>query len=185
MGPGLRRRGGHGRPRPLGLHRLRQGPAGVPRRDSRAQSGGLDSADGALDIRDRFRDDPAAPEWIRQWPGPFTIRIARRPERPAQDAALTPPVPVIDVSCVVPVIDRDRFPADALAARLEKLGETAAAGTARAIARREAAGTARARGELAAACERQSARLGLGDLGLDDALDARDFLIRIEDPPGR
>ena len=30
-----------------------------------------------LDADDLFRVDPAAPQWIREWSGPFTIRVAR------------------------------------------------------------------------------------------------------------
>jgi hypothetical protein len=35
----------------------------------------LDSPEGALDVADRFKGDPAAPQWVRDWPGPCTIRI--------------------------------------------------------------------------------------------------------------
>lgn len=31
--------------------------------------------DGAVDNDDVFKDDPAAPAWVREWRGPFTIRI--------------------------------------------------------------------------------------------------------------
>jgi hypothetical protein len=34
--------------------------------------------DGLLDNDDVFKDDPAAPQWIRDWRGPFTIRITER-----------------------------------------------------------------------------------------------------------
>jgi hypothetical protein len=30
---------------------------------------------GVLDNDDWFMSDPAAPEWVRNWSGPFTIRI--------------------------------------------------------------------------------------------------------------
>jgi hypothetical protein len=30
---------------------------------------------GVLDNDDQFKHDPAAPEWIREWRGPFDIRI--------------------------------------------------------------------------------------------------------------
>lgn len=33
---------------------------------------------GVLDAQDRFQDDPAAPEWIRNWSGPFSIRVFRQ-----------------------------------------------------------------------------------------------------------
>ena len=35
------------------------------------------SAPGVLDNDDLFKSDPAAPEWIRRWRGPFDIRIRR------------------------------------------------------------------------------------------------------------
>ena len=35
----------------------------------------VDPADEALDTDDVFQDDPAAPQWVRDWQGPFTIRI--------------------------------------------------------------------------------------------------------------
>jgi hypothetical protein len=44
---------------------------------------------GMLDNDDWFRADPAAPEWIRQWRGPFTIRI-RRIEAGQPGARLAP-----------------------------------------------------------------------------------------------
>jgi hypothetical protein len=34
-----------------------------------------DLVDGVLDNDDVFKGDPAAPLWIRQWRGPFTIRV--------------------------------------------------------------------------------------------------------------
>jgi hypothetical protein len=34
-----------------------------------------DDALGPVDRDDLFADDPAAPEWVRTWQGPFTIRI--------------------------------------------------------------------------------------------------------------
>lgn len=30
---------------------------------------------GVVDAEDRFKDDPAAPEWVRGWRGPFTISV--------------------------------------------------------------------------------------------------------------
>lgn len=30
---------------------------------------------GVVDAEDRFKDDPAAPEWVRDWRGPFTISV--------------------------------------------------------------------------------------------------------------
>ncbi len=30
-----------------------------------------------LDVDDVLRNDPAAPEWIRDWEGPFTITVER------------------------------------------------------------------------------------------------------------
>ena len=36
-----------------------------------------DPEDGVLDIDDVFKGDPAAPEWIREWQGPFTIRVRK------------------------------------------------------------------------------------------------------------
>jgi hypothetical protein len=37
----------------------------------------LDTDDefGGVDTDDVFQSDPAAPEWVREWRGPFTIRI--------------------------------------------------------------------------------------------------------------
>jgi hypothetical protein len=37
--------------------------------------GDLSDPYGVLDNDDWFSDDPAAPEWVRNWQGPFTIRI--------------------------------------------------------------------------------------------------------------
>jgi hypothetical protein len=37
----------------------------------------LDDPDGTEDDYDVFKADPAAPEWAREWQGPFTIRIRR------------------------------------------------------------------------------------------------------------
>ena len=34
-----------------------------------------DLASGVLDDADVFIDDPAAPEWVRRWRGPFTIQL--------------------------------------------------------------------------------------------------------------
>ena len=35
-----------------------------------------DMGDGwVLDASDIFKDDPAAPEWVRKWQGPFTIWV--------------------------------------------------------------------------------------------------------------
>lgn len=31
-----------------------------------------------LDNDDRFKDDSAAPVWVREWVGPFSIRLSRR-----------------------------------------------------------------------------------------------------------
>lgn len=31
--------------------------------------------DDVLDLDDVFKDDPAAPQWVREWRGPFTIRV--------------------------------------------------------------------------------------------------------------
>jgi hypothetical protein len=39
----------------------------------------LDDGEGVLDNDDVFRDDPAAPEWVRSWTGPFTIRVRTEP----------------------------------------------------------------------------------------------------------
>jgi len=33
---------------------------------------------GVTDTDDVFKEDPAAPEWVRQWRGPFTITITRQ-----------------------------------------------------------------------------------------------------------
>jgi hypothetical protein len=43
-----------------------------------AHSEPLDSPQGAVDNDDVFKSDPAAPPWVRDWPGPCTIRITRR-----------------------------------------------------------------------------------------------------------
>jgi hypothetical protein len=37
----------------------------------------LDGSFGIVDNDDVFKSDPAAPEWVRDWQGPFTIRIRR------------------------------------------------------------------------------------------------------------
>jgi hypothetical protein len=34
-----------------------------------------DSVFGVLDNDDVFKDDPAAPGWVREWRGPFSIRV--------------------------------------------------------------------------------------------------------------
>jgi hypothetical protein len=39
--------------------------------------GKLDSPDGVLDAHDVFIHDPAAPQWVRDHAGPFTIRVRR------------------------------------------------------------------------------------------------------------
>lgn len=54
----------------------------LARLDSGAKASGnlddsLDGEWGVLDNDDVFKDDPAAPEWIRNWRGPFDIRIRR------------------------------------------------------------------------------------------------------------
>ena len=43
-----------------------------------ACSESLDGPEGAVDNDDVFKDDPAAPTWVRGWRGPFTIRISRK-----------------------------------------------------------------------------------------------------------
>jgi hypothetical protein len=43
-----------------------------------AHSEPLDGPQGAVDNDDVFKSDPAAPPWVREWPGPCTIRITRR-----------------------------------------------------------------------------------------------------------
>jgi len=42
-----------------------------------AHSEPLDTRDGAVDNDDVFAADPAAPQWVRRWHGPFTIRVRR------------------------------------------------------------------------------------------------------------
>jgi predicted RNA-binding Zn-ribbon protein involved in translation (DUF1610 family) len=37
----------------------------------------IDGPDGIVDNADVFKSDPAAPKWIRDWTGPFTIRVRR------------------------------------------------------------------------------------------------------------
>lgn len=39
----------------------------------------LDDGEGVLDNDDVFKDDPDAPEWVRSWTGPFTIRVRTEP----------------------------------------------------------------------------------------------------------
>ena len=39
----------------------------------------LDDGEGVLDNDDMFKDDPGAPEWVRSWSGPFTIRVRTEP----------------------------------------------------------------------------------------------------------
>jgi hypothetical protein len=38
--------------------------------------------DGVLDRDDVFKADPAAPQWVREWRGPFTIRVTKEPVTP-------------------------------------------------------------------------------------------------------
>lgn len=38
----------------------------------------LDQPEGAVDNDDVFKGDPAAPQWVRNWQGPFVIRITRQ-----------------------------------------------------------------------------------------------------------
>jgi hypothetical protein len=45
-----------------------------------AHGGNLDSPEGVLDGHDRFKADPAAPKWVRDWHGPYTIRITAQEE---------------------------------------------------------------------------------------------------------
>lgn len=42
-----------------------------------AQGDLLDTSDGAVDNDDVFAADPAAPRWVRDWRGPFTIHVRR------------------------------------------------------------------------------------------------------------
>jgi hypothetical protein len=42
-----------------------------------------DPVNGVLDSDDLFKDDPGAPEWVREWRGPFTIRMIAAPEEHA------------------------------------------------------------------------------------------------------
>lgn len=37
----------------------------------------VDPADGVLDTDDVFASDPDAPQWVREWAGPGTIRVRR------------------------------------------------------------------------------------------------------------
>lgn len=37
--------------------------------------GDRDSLGGYIDRDDVLKSDPAAPEWVREWCGPFTIRV--------------------------------------------------------------------------------------------------------------
>jgi hypothetical protein len=48
----------------------------LARLDAHGES--LDSPQGAVDNDDVFKGDPAAPQWVRDWSGPFTIRITRQ-----------------------------------------------------------------------------------------------------------
>ncbi len=41
----------------------------------KAGLGELNSTVGVLDSDDKFIADPAAPQWAREWNGPFTIRV--------------------------------------------------------------------------------------------------------------
>lgn len=43
------------------------------------QGESLDDGEGVLDNDDVFRDDPNAPEWVRAWTGPSTIRVRAEP----------------------------------------------------------------------------------------------------------
>ena len=43
-----------------------------------AHSEALDQPGGAVDNDDVFKSDPGAPAWVRDWRGPFTIRISRK-----------------------------------------------------------------------------------------------------------
>ncbi len=38
--------------------------------------------EGVLDQDDVFKADPAAPQWVREWRGPFTIRVRREGRQP-------------------------------------------------------------------------------------------------------
>ena len=38
--------------------------------------------DGVLDRDDLFQSDPAAPQWVREWRGPFTIRVRWEEQQP-------------------------------------------------------------------------------------------------------
>jgi hypothetical protein len=42
-----------------------------------ADEGGDPSGAGVIDASDTLVYDPAAPEWVRAWSGPFTIRVRR------------------------------------------------------------------------------------------------------------
>lgn len=112
--------------------------------------------------------------------------------------AASPSGPSITVTCYVPVADRATFPAAALADKLTALGEVGAAETARKIARRDPVDLGKhgevygregradsdldgALADLARACGRHCDALGLGDTGFDDALDAEDFRVDVED----
>lgn len=46
----------------------------------------LDDPFGVTDNDDQFQDDPDAPAWIRDWRGPFTIRIRRERSTSPGDA---------------------------------------------------------------------------------------------------
>jgi len=42
----------------------------------------LDDPLGTVDNDCVFNDDPAAPDWVREWRGPSTIRIRRERQQP-------------------------------------------------------------------------------------------------------
>jgi len=42
-----------------------------------------DTGTGVLDSEDRLQSDPSAPQWVRDWKGPFSIRVEEDWDRPA------------------------------------------------------------------------------------------------------
>lgn len=49
-----------------------------------ARAGSFDD-DGLIDSDDLLAGDPVAPDWVRSWQGPFTIRVTRTITDPEQD----------------------------------------------------------------------------------------------------
>jgi transcriptional regulator with XRE-family HTH domain len=88
---------------------------------ARRQGEAFDDGFGVVDNDDLFKTDPAAPEWVRAWSGPFTIRILTRacPDRGTCHHQCAVNGPCFRVLCCGPlsgVYPGGRWPQDVLAA---------------------------------------------------------------------